>query len=39
MGSVSVTVVVPPVELVAPAVFDTVTVSMPPVTPCVKVPL
>jgi hypothetical protein len=39
VGSVSVTVVVPEVVLDATPVFDTVTVSVPPVTPCVKVPL
>jgi hypothetical protein len=39
VGSVSVTVVVPEVTLDAPAVFDTVMVSVPPVCPCVNVPL
>ena len=39
VGSVSVTVVVPEVVLDAPAVFDTVTVSVPPDCPCVNVPL
>jgi hypothetical protein len=38
-GSVSVTVVVPQVALDALPVFDTVTVSVPPVCPCVNVPL
>jgi hypothetical protein len=38
-GSVSVTVVVPAAELEALAVFDTVTMSVPPVCPCVNVPL
>ena len=37
VGSVSVTVVVP--EVAAEPVFDTVTVSVPPVCPCVNVPL
>jgi hypothetical protein len=39
VGKVSVTVVVPEVVLDAPPVFDTVTVSVPPVCPCVNVPL
>jgi hypothetical protein len=38
-GSVSVTVVTPEVTVDNAAVFDTVTVSVPPVAPCVKVPL
>lgn len=39
VGSVSVTVVVPEVTLDAPAVFDTVMVSVPLVAPCVNVPM
>ena len=39
MGSVSVTMVVPEVVLNAPPVFDTITVSVPPVCPCVNGPL
>ena len=39
VGSASVTVVVPEVELEAPPMFDTVSVSVPPVCPCVNVPL
>ena len=38
-GSISVTVVVPEVVLDALPAFDTVTVSVPPVCPCVNVPL
>lgn len=39
VGNVSVTVVVPEVVLDALPVFDTVTVSVPPICPCVNVPL